>query len=201
MAGEVFAGLSAFKTLLDLAKGLKDIDDAVRRNAAVMELQEKILEAQSAQSTLVERNSELEKEVADLKAWGAEKQNYELKGIEGRSFVYVKKPTVQSSEPAHWLCATCYQHNQKSFMQFFAEERREHIYKCPQCEAILRVNWNITPEKLVKESQPAIPPEQCPKCGESEFRIERSGPHPTFGVVGMKCDKCGFTEDRLVHPK
>ena len=116
---------------IDLAKGLKDIDDAVRRNAAVMELQE-ILEAQSAQSTLVERNSELEKEVADLKAWGAEKQNYELKGIEGRSFVYVKKPTVQSSEPAHWLCATCYQHNRKLFFHaVFRRGKARHITSVP----------------------------------------------------------------------
>jgi hypothetical protein len=49
-----FAGLSAIKTAFDLAKGLKDIDDATRRNAAVIELQEKSLSAQSAQSALVE---------------------------------------------------------------------------------------------------------------------------------------------------
>ena len=46
MVGEVFAGLSALKTAFDIAKGLKDIDDATRRNAAVIELQEKILLAQ-----------------------------------------------------------------------------------------------------------------------------------------------------------
>jgi hypothetical protein len=48
MAGEIFAGLSAIKTAFDIAKGLKDIDDATRRNAAVIELQEKILAAQEA---------------------------------------------------------------------------------------------------------------------------------------------------------
>jgi hypothetical protein len=40
MVAEVFAGLGAFKTAFDIAKGLKDIDDATRRNAAVIELQE-----------------------------------------------------------------------------------------------------------------------------------------------------------------
>jgi len=40
MAGEVIASLSIFKTLLDMAKGLKDINDAAVRNAAVIELQE-----------------------------------------------------------------------------------------------------------------------------------------------------------------
>ena len=45
MVGEVFAGIGALKTAFDIAKGLKDIDDATRRNAAVIELQEKILTA------------------------------------------------------------------------------------------------------------------------------------------------------------
>jgi hypothetical protein len=40
MVGEAFAGLGAIRTDFDIAKGLKDIDDAARRNAAVIELQE-----------------------------------------------------------------------------------------------------------------------------------------------------------------
>jgi hypothetical protein len=50
MAGEIFAGLSAIKAALDLAKGLKDINDATVRNRAVIELREKILAAREAQS-------------------------------------------------------------------------------------------------------------------------------------------------------
>ena len=71
MVAEIYAGLGAFKAMFDIAKGLKDIDDAARRNAAVIELQEKILVAQEAQSTLINRVGELEKEVAGLKSWEA----------------------------------------------------------------------------------------------------------------------------------
>ncbi len=78
MVAEVFAGLGALKTAFDIAKGLKDIDDATRRNAAVIELQEKILAAQQSQSSLIETARELEKEVVQLKAWEADKQRYEL---------------------------------------------------------------------------------------------------------------------------
>jgi uncharacterized protein YlxW (UPF0749 family) len=81
MVAEVFAGLSALKTAFDIAKGLKDIDDAARRNAAVIELQEKILSAQRSQSTLIETVSELEKKIAEMKAWESDKQRYELKAI------------------------------------------------------------------------------------------------------------------------
>ena len=52
MVGEVFAGFSAIKSAFDIAKGLKDINDATRRNAAVIELQEKILAAQQEHSEL-----------------------------------------------------------------------------------------------------------------------------------------------------
>lgn len=79
MVAEVFAGISAFKTMLDMAKALKDISDATHRNAAVIELQEQILAAQAQQSTLIERIRALEAEMATLQTWDAEKQRYELK--------------------------------------------------------------------------------------------------------------------------
>ena len=71
MAGEIFAGLTAIKTAFDIAKGLKDIDDAARRNAAVIELQGKILDAQSGQAALIETVGALKARVAELEAWDA----------------------------------------------------------------------------------------------------------------------------------
>jgi hypothetical protein len=78
MVSEVFAGLSSIKAAFDIAKGLKNIDDATRRNAAIIELQEKILSAQAAQAELIEAIGELKSRVAELEAWDAEKQRYEL---------------------------------------------------------------------------------------------------------------------------
>ena len=74
MVGEVIAGLGALKTAFDIAKGLKDIDDRVRLNEARMELQEKILDAQQAQATLLEKVNNLEKEITARRleeAWHA----------------------------------------------------------------------------------------------------------------------------------
>jgi hypothetical protein len=117
MVAEFAAGLSAFKTMLDLAKGLRDISDAAARNVAVIELQEKILIAQQTQSALVERVSSLEEQLAELEAWEADKQRYELKEIASGQFAYVLKPETAAGEPAHILCANCYGHNQKSILQ------------------------------------------------------------------------------------
>jgi hypothetical protein len=95
MVAELFAGLSAFKTMFDLAKGLKDINEAATRNAVAVELQEKILAAQIHQSTLIEQVSSLEAEVAHLKDWEAEKQKYQLTELRagGGIFAYSKQPS------------------------------------------------------------------------------------------------------------
>src|SRR5580700_4098699 len=101
MVGEVFAGLGALKTAFDIAKGLKDIDDAARRNAAVIELQEKIISAQQSHSALVERVHDLEGEVAGFEKWEAEKQRYTLTDFGGNSFAYALKPETANGEPPH----------------------------------------------------------------------------------------------------
>src|ERR1700676_1598778 len=121
MVGEAFAGLSALKTAFDIAKGLKDIDDTVRRNAAVIELQEKILAAREAQSALLDRVGELEKEVAKFETWDTEKKRYELKALRVDVFAYMLKPEARGTEPPHWLCANCYENGKKSFFQWTAE--------------------------------------------------------------------------------
>ena len=120
MVGEVFAGLGALKTAFDIAKGLKDIDDATRRNAAVIELQEKILAAREAQSALLERVSELEEEVASFEKWDAEKERYELKQLvpAAPTFAYTLKSDAKPSEAFHCICASCYQRQIKSILQF-----------------------------------------------------------------------------------
>ena len=136
MVAEVFAGLGALKSAFDIAKGLKDIDDTTRRNAAVIELQEKILSAQQSQATLLEEVSELKKEVASLKAWDAEKENYELSNIGEGVFAYAKKPSVQSAEPSHYLCANCFTNGQKSILQkHVTHVGRWTVYACARCAA------------------------------------------------------------------
>ena len=117
MAAELITGLSAIKTAFDIAKGLKDIDDAARRNAAVIELQEKILTAQEAQATLVDRVRELEKQVTDFEKWETEKEKYDLKEIYPRTFAYEIKITARGSEPSHLICATCFENRKKVILQ------------------------------------------------------------------------------------
>ena len=134
MAAELFASLSAFKTMFDMAKGLKDINNAAVRNAAVIELQEQILAAQAAQTELVEKVSELEKQVSGFEAWDAEKQRYELKDIQGGAVAYMLKPDARGTEPPHWLCPNCYAQSKKAFFQPTGQRlQRTMVYRCQGC--------------------------------------------------------------------
>ena len=134
MVADVVAGLGAIKTAFDIAKGLKDIDDAARRNAAVIDLQEKILAAQRAQAALVERIGDLEAKVASFEAWGAQKKRYELKDFGGDTFAYELKQSEAGGEPAHRICPSCYEKQQRHVLQARGRNAfSQDIYRCPGC--------------------------------------------------------------------
>jgi hypothetical protein len=135
MVGEVFAAVGGFKALLDTAKALKDMNDAAVRNAAVIDLQEKILAAQEAQAELAERIRTLEKEVTNFETWETEKQKYELKNLGlSAAFALMLKPAARGAEPPHWVCAKCFGSQQISIIQHGAPSRggRSGFY-CPSC--------------------------------------------------------------------
>lgn len=140
MVAEVFAGLSALKSAFDIAKGLKDIDDATRRNAAVIELQEKILAAQQAQSTLVKTVGDLEAEVASLKNWEADKARYQLAELAPGIVVLAIKELMRNGEPFHRICANCASNGKKSYLQQHIRGTSVDRYKCNSCGEDLTVD-------------------------------------------------------------
>jgi hypothetical protein len=133
MASEFIAGLGAFKAMMDIAKALKDMDTAAARNAAVIELQEKIFAAHSAQAALLERVSELEKEVARFEAWETEKQRYELQKLSPGILIYRLKSGAERGEPSHEICANCYHKGLKSPLHKTGEGNGLTEWKCYAC--------------------------------------------------------------------
>jgi hypothetical protein len=138
MVAEIFAGLNAFKIMFDLAKALKDTDDAVKRNSAVADLWEQIFTAQTRYTEAIDRVAELEEKLASLETWDAESKRYELKQLISSvpTFAYALKADAQPGEPFHCICANCYQRRFKSVLQFnrlatYGSEQR--VLKCPVC--------------------------------------------------------------------
>lgn len=135
VVAEAVTGLSALKTMFDITKTIKSIDDRTRINEAVIELQEKILTAQTAQATLVEQVRELEAEMARMKAWDADKQRYELKELHRGLFAYILKVGCEDGETPHALCANCYQRGTKALLQSNGEAIvHKHAWFCAGCK-------------------------------------------------------------------
>ena len=134
MVGEVFAGIGAFKTMFDVAKSLKDMDDKVRRNAAVADLGEQIISAQTRYANAIEQVRDLEEKLRGFETWEREKQRYELKDLGWGAFAYMLKPSERGTEPAHWVCTNCYEHSHKALVQKIMVTGQGQVWTCPACK-------------------------------------------------------------------
>lgn len=117
MVGELFAGISAFNSMFSIAKSIRDIDDTVKRNAAVADLWEQIIAAQTRYTAAIERVRELEEELRRFETWEAEKQRYKLIELRKGLFAYSLKEGMEGGEQPHHLCASCYQNGFKSLLK------------------------------------------------------------------------------------
>jgi formylmethanofuran dehydrogenase subunit E len=130
--------------MLDMAKGLKDIHDANVRNRAIIELQQQILDAQAEQSSLLERLRTRENELAEIRAWQAERQRYRLEELPPGVFVYTLKPEMAAAEPMHHICKTCYERDHKSILDKMGEPSNGVYHlKCRECGTTLQIGRRI----------------------------------------------------------
>lgn len=124
MIPEISSAISSAKIALDIAKaanGLANYNDLV---TAVSEVNTKLMEASvitlaslEKQSTLANRVTELENQLRDIENWEGTLKKYELHKFAIGSLAYVQNSSVQTSEPTHYICATCVNNRQKSILQ------------------------------------------------------------------------------------
>jgi hypothetical protein len=137
------AGLmTSMRSVVEITKAMKDVNDANVIQTKVFELTREIMaaqacamEAQMAQSALLERVRDLEEEKAKLEAWNAEKGRYELREVSTGVYAYTMKPGMEQGQPFHMLCANCYDNGKRGGLQ--ATERmqsRRRLHVCPQCK-------------------------------------------------------------------
>ena len=110
----------------------------------IFEAQGDALAAQSEQFTLSQRVRDLEAEVANAKAWDAEKQRYQLQEFPTGALAYVLKPEADNGEPPHRLCANCYQEAHKSILQTIARHSSGEVAECQRCKSRLTLKDFVT---------------------------------------------------------
>jgi hypothetical protein len=147
MAGEIIAGLSAAKRAFDIARGLKDISDATQRNEAIIGLQQVILDAQQAQTVLLEQVAELRRQLTTLQSEKDERARYELVDVRGdQRFAYRLKSEAANGEPIHLACPVCFKKGKISILHFRTRARGQDWYDCKSCENQMQFGERIREE-------------------------------------------------------
>jgi hypothetical protein len=143
--GSIAAAIGGLKTAADIAKGFLDLKEASAVQGKVIELQGVILAAQSSalaaqsdQFSLLDEIRGLKQKMADLEAWKAEKERYQLNDVGHGSLAYVLKEDMLGGEHPHKICAACYQHGKKSILQP-DQDGFDLLLKCLECKAQIKI--------------------------------------------------------------
>jgi hypothetical protein len=157
--GQITAAVSSLKIAGEIAKGLIDLKTGAEVQAKAIELNQKIIDAQhqifaanATQTTLVERIRELEKEIAAMKAWDAEKQRYQMASPFTGATVFAVKKAMSNGEPAHYLCANCFKAGKPSILQNSQTKDGWAMLICSGCKSEVRTRWrNLLAAKYAED--------------------------------------------------
>ncbi len=143
--------ISAISGAMSALKGTKDIIDAMvgLRDAAAfrekqLELQSKIMDAQSAvfkaneeRTELLTKLAALEQKLAALENWDEEKQRYKRVSIARHVVAYTLKEDETPDAADYWLCATCFDDHRKTYLQQVPISiGRSLVVACPRCKSV-----------------------------------------------------------------
>ncbi|MCP3445814.1 hypothetical protein [Bradyrhizobium sp. CCGUVB14] len=99
--------------------GLRDAEafraKSIELQIFVLDAFEKAIEAREAHTVQADRIRALETEVADLKAWDTQKEEYELKPIGQGAVARILKPDARGTENPHWLFPDCFERGKNRF--------------------------------------------------------------------------------------
>ena len=168
-AGSIAGAISSLKSALDIVKSFYSLQSQSDISTATGELNQTLLETQNlvfaayaTQASLINRVSELERQIADMKHWDAEKQRYKLAAPFPGCMVFAVQKSMCNGEPAHYLCATCYNKGEASILQCRqgrnTKDGREHSsFFCHVCKSEAFTQWmNVVAPKYHEElTQPS----------------------------------------------
>jgi len=159
MLETIEVGYNAIKGALDIARGFQAFKTEAAVNQAVIDIQRSLLEAQRAlneaearHASDLRRVSDLEQQIARSNDWSEERQRYQLVDVWRGAVVYMPKPGMENGEPAHWLCANCFNQGRKSPLQHKGQDRtasggngNESTYGCDACKGAIKVSFRTKP--------------------------------------------------------
>lgn len=131
---DIATGYSALSAAFEIAKGLKNIDDRVKLNAAVIDLQEKILSAQQAAIDAKSRMEEMARTIETFDSWTEMASRYALRDFGCQTYAYEAKPGMLEGAPPHIVCPNCFRERKLSVLQYDGKYGGRKRFECLACE-------------------------------------------------------------------
>jgi hypothetical protein len=140
-AGEIASKM----LLLHDAKALQD--KTIELNGVILSAQQDAMAANAAQSELVAKIGRLEREIADLKSWEADKARYQLADIGNGVIAFEIRESMRNGEAFHRICANCAANGKKSYLQPQVQGSYYDRYKCHTCGEELSIDKGSPPRR------------------------------------------------------
>jgi hypothetical protein len=155
MVAEVFAGLSAFSSMFNIAKSMKDMNDANVRNTAVADLWEHIFTAQTRYAEAIEKNHELETKLKAFEDWEVQKTKYELIEPQPGIKIYRTKVTESKDTLVIEACPSCFGDRHLGILQHQNwNPGRCEVLVCNDCGVVLYLHGSPDPEHKTYRPKP-----------------------------------------------
>lgn len=145
---DFLSGYASGKAIFDMLKGVNSLKNEAERNGAIIDIQRQVVDTLAGYSAALKRIDELEKQIVGFEKWDREAERYELTRFPMGAFAYVLKPSEANGEPAHRLCADCFQQGKKGFLQTTAAHSGGEQVQCSHCKSVTTLS----------EFQPSPPP-------------------------------------------
>ncbi|WP_234678924.1 hypothetical protein [Bradyrhizobium monzae] len=137
----IAAAISAFKGASDIGHAMINLRDAAAFQSKLLDFQSKLIEAnasvfaaQDERAELLRQIADLDQEISKLKAEKRKFDRYQLKDYGDNSFAYELKASEANGEPLHRACATCFNDEKISILQFSHKSEGQDWYDCPRCK-------------------------------------------------------------------
>ena len=146
---------STLKTAYDLGKAALSPHDAAVVKAKIAEMQGEIssalasaITAQTEQMALLKRVDELEKYLADRKAFDREMKRYELVELPPGILVRrLKESAAKPGEPIHCICPTCYGNGKNFPLHRGKTNQGQYDLTCHSCGTKLTAGDFVAPPR------------------------------------------------------
>jgi hypothetical protein len=119
------------KSFVNAREEFKINEVAIQLQGIALDLQSEMMVIQADYQNILRSCEDLKKQLEQYENWEKEKARYELIHSGNATFVYALKSEHHASEQIHWLCANCYNQNEKTILQRGPDGLR---MRCPKCK-------------------------------------------------------------------